>query len=109
MSTELSFEYGVILETLNRLNPADTIQARGALILLEQANQKTIALKQSGINIDVLTHAYDWTIAIDGELYGLTAGDQGYEPSGIKLNETDSEAFNIGMAEHLKNGLKDGL
>lgn len=73
--------------------------------MLEREHQKTIALKQAGIDINVLTHAYDWTISIDGELYGLTAGDQGYENSGIKLNETDTTAFNAGMADYLKKGL----
>lgn len=30
--------------------------------------------------------AYGWTYDVDGELHGLTAGDQGYEPSGLFLD-----------------------
>ena len=105
MATELSWEYGTILKALELLNPCLTVEARGALIMIEREHQKTIALKQAGIDINVLTHAYDWTISIDGELYGLTAGDMGYEGTGIKLNETDSEAFNAGMEAHLKKGM----
>jgi hypothetical protein len=102
MSKELSWEYGTVLAVIEMLNPCLTTEARGALIMMEREHQKAIALKQAGIDIDVLSRAYDWTIDIDGELHGLTAGDMGYEPTGIKLNETDSTAYNRGIAEHLK-------
>ncbi|MFN0314772.1 MAG: hypothetical protein ACKVQA_07030 [Burkholderiales bacterium] len=41
----------------------------------------------NGVNFRVLLDAYDWDYHTDtGELYGLTAGDQGYEPTGIVIH-----------------------
>lgn len=44
-------------------------------------------LQFRGIHLDVLLMAYDWTYDVDGEIHGLTAGDHGYEPTGIKVSD----------------------
>lgn len=38
------------------------------------------------IKFDVIGSAYDWSIDIHGNLLGLTAGDHGYEETGIQLS-----------------------
>lgn len=42
-------------------------------------------LKAKGIDVRVLVEAYDWTYTVDGEIYGLTAGDHCFEPTGINV------------------------
>lgn len=58
-------------------------------------------LESAGIQTNVLADAYDWAIDVEGELYGLIAGDQGYEKTGIKLNETDTKIWNMGVNQYL--------
>jgi hypothetical protein len=41
------------------------------------------ALKAKGLDVAVLVQAYDWTYGVNGEIAGLIAGDQCYEPTGI--------------------------
>jgi hypothetical protein len=60
-------------------------------------------LEASGIKANVLADSYDWAIDIDGELNGLVAGDMGYEKTGIKLNETDTKIWHIGLEQYLHN------
>lgn len=38
---------------------------------------------------EVMRTAYDWQVAYDGTVWGLTAGDQGWEPTGIALSMDD--------------------
>lgn len=45
------------------------------------------------LNWEVLKDAYDFTISIDGEVYGLVAGDQGWEKTGIKIDIEDLIAW----------------
>lgn len=45
------------------------------------------------IDIDVINSAYGWTIGNDGEVWGLVAGDMGYEKTGIKIPIEDLEAW----------------
>lgn len=49
------------------------------------------------VNLEVLNSAYCWTISADGELFGLVAGDMGYEPTGIKLDDVSLEIWRLGM------------
>lgn len=54
---------------------------------------------QMPVDLEVVKKAYGWSIAEDGQVHGLTAGDMGFEPSGIfiPLNEL------IGFAENSAN------
>jgi hypothetical protein len=45
------------------------------------------ALKAKGIDVRVLIDAYDWTYDINGGIMGLTAGDQGFEDTGIVVRD----------------------
>ncbi|HUH58158.1 MAG TPA: hypothetical protein VL020_06565 [Pseudomonadales bacterium] len=56
----------------------------------------------SEIDFDVIKNSYGWTIAVDGELHGLVAGDMGYEPTGIKLDADSLEIWNLGIAAREK-------
>jgi hypothetical protein len=38
------------------------------------------------IDLDVLHKAYGFTLTVDGEVHGLVAGDQGYDPTGIRIS-----------------------
>lgn len=58
-------------------------------------------LNKKGINVKVLTDAYDWTIDVKGELHGLIGGDQGYTGTGIRLNEVDTLIWNKGLTQYL--------
>lgn len=37
------------------------------------------------IDLNTIKQSYGWTIADDGEVWGLVAGDMGFEPTGIKI------------------------
>ncbi len=54
--------------------------AERIVYVLEQRTGQT-----NGVNLGVVRAAYAWTISDDGEVYGLTAGDHGYESTGIKI------------------------
>ena len=41
----------------------------------------------NGVNLSVIKHAYGWTVDVYGEVHGLTAGDQGFEGTGIIIDE----------------------
>jgi hypothetical protein len=41
--------------------------------------------KTNGIDLEVITTAYGWSIDREGQVWGLVAGDQGYEPTGIVI------------------------
>lgn len=45
------------------------------------------------VRIEVIKSAYDFTIADDGEVHGLVAGDMGYEGTGIKIPIDHLEAW----------------
>lgn len=45
------------------------------------------------INWEVLKQSYGFTISDDGEIYGLVAGDMGYEKTGIFIPVEDLEAW----------------
>jgi hypothetical protein len=59
-------------------------------LALPRVDPTRAALERLGIRVDVLLTAYNWIVATDGALYGLTAGDMGYEPSGITV-DVDTE------------------
>lgn len=44
-------------------------------------------LQAKGINVSVLAGAYGWTFDVNGEISGLVAGDQCYEPTGIVVED----------------------
>ena len=48
---------------------------------------------QNGVNLRVIKQAYDWLLDDDGSIHGLTAGDHGFEPTGIKLSMADLVAL----------------
>ena len=37
----------------------------------------------NGADLAIIRDSYSWTIDYDGQVHGLTAGDHGYEPTGI--------------------------
>ena len=49
--------------------------------------------KTLDIDLPVIKAAYGFTVADDGEIYGLVAGDMGYEPTGIKIPVEDLKAW----------------
>lgn len=58
---------------------------------------------QKDINYDVIKSAYDFTLSADGELYGLVAGDHGFEPTGIFISEETLEIWKLGVIQSDKN------
>lgn len=54
------------------------------------------------LNLDVLRKAYGWAITDDGEVHGLTAGDMGYESTGIKLDGDALAIWRAGVANWAK-------
>lgn len=52
------------------------------------------------IDFEVLKGSYDFTISVDGEIMGLTAGDHHYEPTGIFLSEDTLEIWSLGVEKH---------
>lgn len=40
----------------------------------------------NGVDLDVIRQAYGWTVDYDWNVHALTAGDQGYEETGIRLD-----------------------
>lgn len=55
--------------------------------LLEAQNKRKLTLPQ--VDLDVIMEAYEFTISDDGEVYGLVAGDMGYEKTGIIIPVED--------------------
>ncbi len=47
----------------------------------------------SKIDYEVIKTAYEFTVADDGEIYGLVAGDHGYEATGIAIPIDHLEAW----------------
>jgi hypothetical protein len=54
------------------------------------------------IEYDVLRKSYSFTISDNGEIFGLVAGDHGYEPTGIILNDETIEIWKAGVAANDK-------
>lgn len=44
-------------------------------------------------NLEVIKQAYGFTIADNGEIHGLVAGDMGYEPTNIMIPLEDLQAW----------------
>lgn len=59
--------------------------------LLEAQNKRNLTLPQ--VDLDVIMEAYKFTISDDGEVYGLVAGDMGYEKTGISIPVEDLKAW----------------
>lgn len=49
------------------------------------------------IDYEVIKKSYGWTISTKGELCGLIAGDHGFMPTGIFLDEDSMEVWNAGL------------
>lgn len=62
-------------------SPQEAAAARDAALVERGRNEPS----GNGVDIRVVRAAYDWDAHEDGTLYGLTAGDQGYEPTGINI------------------------
>ncbi|CAH7202319.1 conserved hypothetical protein [Vibrio chagasii] len=56
--------------------------------------------KSSVIDLMVVSKSYGWAMSTDGEVYGLIAGDQGFEKTGIQLSGTDLEIWKLGIEQH---------
>jgi hypothetical protein len=48
---------------------------------------------RSGVRLDVVQRAYGWTIGRDNHLYGLVAGDMGYEDTGIVIDDGNNISY----------------
>lgn len=48
------------------------------------------------IDLDVIQRSYDFTIDIHGEIHGLTSGDCGFEPTGIKISGDTFRIWQLG-------------
>lgn len=64
-----------------------------------------VALRETPANedapdLDVISRAYGWEIATDGELMGLVAGDHGYEGTGIFVPKYDLSEARIAAARN---------
>jgi hypothetical protein len=53
----------------------------------------------SKIDMDVIQRAYAWTLSAEGEVYGLVAGDMGYEPTGIVVDADTMKACKMLVAQ----------
>lgn len=51
----------------------------------------------SSLDLQVLQASYDFTLGQNGEVLGLTAGDSGYESTGIILDDYSQKIFNLGL------------
>lgn len=47
----------------------------------------------NGVNVAVVRRGYDWTVDVDGKVMALTAGDQGYEETGITIKVEELDSF----------------
>jgi hypothetical protein len=59
--------------------------------IFESQNKRKSTLPQ--IDLDVIMDAYAFTVADDGVVWGLTAGDMGYENTGITIPVEDLQAW----------------
>jgi hypothetical protein len=41
-----------------------------------------------GVHLDTIKRAYQFAVTVDGQLWGLVAGDMGYEDTGIRVDMT---------------------
>ena len=57
------------------------------------------------INIETIKRSYGWTLTNEGELFALTAGDMGYEPTGIFVDKMFAAAPE--MIEFIKRQLEE--
>ena len=48
------------------------------------------------LNLDVIRKAKKFVVGRNGWILGLTAGDQFFEPTGIRLSDEDREIYNAG-------------
>lgn len=54
----------------------------------------------NGIDLRVVSAAYGWTVHLEtGEVHGPTEGDQGFEPTGIRIPLKELREFNGGVVE----------
>ncbi len=55
------------------------------------AKQGTVSnselIERLGVRLDIIQQSYGWTIGRDNHLYGLIAGDMGYEDTGIVIDD----------------------
>jgi hypothetical protein len=61
--------------------------------------------------LELAKRAYGWMVAVDGVVYGLVAGDMGYDPSDVTFDEVLGVAWNAEHKEQLDipldgNGLR---
>jgi len=92
---------GGICDTLWMMDDAETIfdHIDAALAASPVVRAQS---EESGIDLAVIQRAYGWVLDNEGQLLGLTAGDMGYEPTGIKLDGTDLEIWKLGAAAYGK-------
>lgn len=51
------------------------------------------------IDIDIIKQAYHWLVDVNGQLWGLVAGDHGYEETGIYL---DGPVIDLSIYDELR-------
>jgi hypothetical protein len=56
-------------------------------------NQSENTIDRLGVRLDVVQRAYGWTIGRDNHLYGLVAGDMGYEDTGIVIDDGSNISY----------------
>lgn len=84
-----------VKETADFLAASDNdTDRKGAAILLALREALTAAEAEpaNGAKLDVIRRAYEWALTVDGEVWGLTAGDMGYEHTGIVIDPEHLEA-----------------
>jgi hypothetical protein len=72
-------------EELRKLRETPT-EACTALALVNE-------MRRNGLVPEVIARAYGWAFTVDGDVHGLTAGDMGFEDSGIKIDAQHFESW----------------
>jgi hypothetical protein len=60
---------------------------------IETEASKSELIDRLGVRLDVVQRAYGWTIGRDNHLYGLVAGDMGYEDTGIVIDDGNNISY----------------
>jgi hypothetical protein len=68
-----------------------------------EASKSELIDRLGWVRLDVVQRAYGWTIGRDNHLYGLVAGDMGYEDTGIVIDD----GSNISCKRELKEPIND--
>ncbi len=54
-------------------------------------------------DLEITNRAYSFYSGTDGQIWGLTAGDHGYEPTGLVVDDDTFEIWKLGLEAYYKS------